>query len=318
MTNRIEKISFAFPVHNEEDNIDELYKQVKDACQAAKVDYEMIFVDDGSTDKSLAAIKDLREKDKKVRFVSLSRSFGHQNAIFAGMSKATGDAVITMDADLQHPPSIIPEMIKLWRSGIEVVYTKKAKTSLPPMKYLIIRSSYWFISKISGLNLDFGQSDFRLLDSKVLKVILEMPEYHKFLRGQVSWVGFNQKGISYDVQKRHGGVAKYSYKHLYDLALNGIFSFGKYPLHIIMVLGVIVCGISALFLSSVLIIWILKIANICHIPMPPGWSSLIIALMLLGSVQLITIGVVGEFVGRIYDQTKLRPVFIVREESERS
>lgn len=316
MTNKTEKISFAFPVHNEEGNIDELYKQVKEACNTADVDYEMIFVDDGSSDGTLAAIKAINAKDKKIRFISLSRSFGHQNAIFAGMSKATGDAVITMDGDLQHPPSLIPEMVKLWRSGAEVVYTKKAKTDLPPIKRMIIKYSYWFISKISGLKLGFGQSDFRLLDKKVLKVIVDIPEYHKFLRGQTEWVGFKQQGISYDVAKRHSGQAKYTYGKLVGLALDGIFAFSRYPLHIIMMMGLAIAAICFIYILFVIFVWLLKILGIIHIPMPPGWTTLIMSVFFLGSLQLVSIGILGEYIGRVYDQSKGRPVFIVRESSE--
>lgn len=311
-----EKISFVFPLLNEEANIAELYRQVKAACADARVDYEMIFVDDGSTDGSLAAIRELRKKDGGVRYLSLSRSFGHQNAIFAGMTEAKGDAVITMDADLQHPPSLIPEMVKLWRGGVDVVYTKKAKTHLPPHKYLIIKWSYAFISKISGLQLSFGQSDFRLLDRKVLKVLVDIPEYHKFLRGQTEWVGFRQQGISYEVGQRFGGEAKYTYGKLIGLALNGIFAFSRYPLHVIMTVGLAITCISSVYICIHLVIWLLKITGIIHIAMPPGWTTLVMAVLLLGSLQLVMMGILGEYVGRVYDQAKGRPVFIVRESSE--
>jgi glycosyltransferase involved in cell wall biosynthesis len=315
MTQRKELVSFVFPVHNEEGNIEELYRQVKENCVVAGVGYEMIFIDDGSTDRTLDIIKGLKAKDAGVRFLSLSRSFGHQNAIFAGMSKATGDAVITMDGDLQHPPSLIPEMVKLWRSGIEVVYTKKAKTDLPMLKYAIIKYSYWFISKISGLKLGFGQSDFRLLDKKVLKIIVDMPEYHKFLRGQTEWVGFKQHGLSYDVAKRHSGEAKYTYGKLVGLAMNGIFAFSRYPLHVIMMMGLTIAAVCFIYIAFVIFVWMLKILGIVHIPMPPGWTTIIMSVFFLGSLQLVSIGILGEYIGRVYDQSKGRPVFIVREES---
>ena len=318
MERKISRISFCLPILNEVDNIKILYEKIKEVCKKSNVNYEMLFIDDGSTDGSLDLIKVLRSDDKEVKYISLSRNFGHQNAFFAGMSYATGDAVVTMDADLQHPPSLVPDMIDLWRNGAEVVYTTKKESRLPLAKSLIVKCSYWFISKISGLKLSFGQSDFRLLDRKVLKVILEMPEYHKFLRGQVSWIGFRQKGLSYNVNKRHSGSPKYSYKTLYELALNGIFSFGKYPLHLVMILSLLIFGTSLVYIFSILFLWLLKILNIAYVPMPPGWTTLTVSIFLLGSIQLITIGILSEYVGRIYDQTKGRPSFIIRETSEAS
>ena len=145
-----------------------------------------------------------------------------------------------------------------------------------------------------------------------------MPEYHKFLRGQVSWIGFRQKGLSYNVNKRHSGSPKYSYKTLYELALNGIFSFGKYPLHLVMILSLLIFGTSLVYIFSILFLWLLKILNIAYVPMPPGWTTLTVSIFLLGSIQLITIGILSEYVGRIYDQTKGRPSFIIRETSEAS
>ncbi len=315
MLDKTLKISFVFPVFNEENNLEVLYERVREACFRSNVDYEIVFVDDGSTDNSLNVIKKISDNDKKAGYASLSRNFGHQNAFYAGMTYASGDAVIMMDADMQHPPALIPKMIDLWRKGAEVVYTIKKDANLPFVKRFIVKMSYWFISRISGLKLNFGQSDFRLIDKRVLKVILEMPEYHKFLRGQVSWIGFRQECISYDVEKRHSGKPKYSYKKLYDLALNGIFAFGRYPLHLVMSLSIIVFSISFAYMLFIVITWILKICNLSHIEAPPGWSTLVVGVLFLGSIQLMAIGVLGEYVGRIFDQTKNRPIFIVKEKS---
>lgn len=311
-----EKISAVFPVFNEKENLNALYQQVKDACSHAGTDYEMIFVDDGSSDDSLEIIKSLRKKDPKVKFISLSRNFGHQNAIFAGMTRCSGDAVITMDADLQHPPSLIPKMIEMWRNGAEVVCTIKKSYDINFVKKVIIKTAYWFISKISGLKLSFGQSDFKLLDRKVLKVMLNMPEYHKFLRGQVKWIGFRQEALPYDVQKRYGGKAKFNYKSLYNLALAGIFSFGRYPLHLIMLFSFLIMFLCSLYIFFILAMWILKWLHLSDWPFPPGWTDLIVIMMFLNSMQLIFLGLTGEYIGRIYDQAKNRPVFIVRESSD--
>jgi dolichol-phosphate mannosyltransferase len=316
MLDKTPKVSVVFPVFNEENNLETLYEQVKQACTQSRVDYEMVFVDNGSTDNSLKAIKGLRERDKKVKFVSLSRNFGHQNALFAGMSDSGGDAVITMDADLQHPPSLIPKMIAEWQSGTEVVYTtKKEDHSLGFMKLAAVKAFYWLISKISGMRLYYGQSDFRLLDKKVLEVILQIPEYHKFLRGQVEWVGFRQHGLTYNVEKRHSGKSKFSYQNLFSFALDGIFAFSKYPLHLLMLFGIIVAGMSFIYIVSVVIIWLVKLLDIVPVYIPPGWFTLTISIFFLGSVQLIAIGILGEYIGRTFDQTKGRPIFIIRERS---
>lgn len=309
-----DKISVVFPVFNEENNLEVLYQNVAKFCEQSQVDCEFVFVDDGSTDNSLNIIKRLAEADKRVIYISLSRNFGHQNAIFAGMCYCTGDAVITMDADLQHPPSLIPEMIDLWRKGTEVVFTTKEESNLKLRWRLTMKIFYWFFSKISGLSLDFGQSDFRLLDRKVLNVILQIPEYHKFLRGQVGWVGFKQERLSYRVEKRYSGESKF--KSRFPIALDGIFAFSRYPLHLLMLVGFIVAGISFLYIIFHVIVWTLLRLNIIHSwSMPSGWITLAIAIFFLGSLQLIALGILGEYVGRTFDQTKGRPVFIVRESS---
>lgn len=319
MPKKLQKVSFVFPVFNEESNIEPLYQKVKQMCVESHVDYEMVFVDDGSTDNSLEIIKRLGVQDKNVVFISLSRNFGHQNAIFAGMKHATGDALITMDTDLQHPPSLIPKMIDLWRKGAEVVYTTKEERSLKFWWRMTIKIFYWFFSKISRLQLSFGQSDFRLLDKKVLQVILQIPEYHKFLRGQVSWVGFTQQGLSYDVEGRYSGKSKFSFRKRFPFAMDGIFAFSRYPLHLLMLFGLLVAGVSFLYIFFHIILWILiKTSLVQSWPMPSGWITLAVSILFLGSMQLIAIGVLGEYVGRTFDQTKGRPVFIIKEASVQS
>lgn len=315
MPNKVSKISVVSPVCNEEDNLEIIYERIRESCIRSGVDYEIIFVDDGSDDNSLNVMKKIRAQDKKVIYISLSRNFGHQNALFAGMFYCTGDAVITMDADLQHPPSLIPQMIDLWRKGVEVVYMTKKNSNLPFIKHIIIKATYIFISKLSGLKLDFGQSDFRLIDKKVLKIILKMPEYHKFLRGQVSWIGFRQEGLPYDVERRYSGKAKFTYRRLYELALNGIFSFGKYQLHLVMLFGLVIFSISGTYLLFVPLAWLLKMFNISLIAVPSGGMSLIMTILFLASIQLMAIGILSEYVGRIYEQTMGRPVFIIKEMS---
>ncbi len=312
----METISIVFPVWNEAENLDTLYQRVVEACREARVEPELIFVDNSSTDESLTVIKQLRVRDRRVGYVSLSRNFGHQNALFAGMSFAKGQAVITMDADLQHPPVLIPQMVQQWRQGVEVVYTTKIDSALPWRRRCSARLFYWVISKLSGLQLTFGQTDFRLLDRKVLEVLLRIPEYHKFLRGQIKWVGFRQEGLSYNVEPRLSGTSKFSYRHLLAFALDGIVAFSRYPLRLVTIAGLITFAFSVIYIGYILLLVGLKLLQVSHLaPFPPGWMTLATAVLCLGSLQLVALGVLGEYIGRIYDQTKGRPVFIVREQA---
>ncbi len=307
-------VSVVFPVFNEEGNLLQLHSEVTSALTSSGVSYELVFVDNGSTDGSLELIRQLCAKDTGATFISLSRNFGHQNAIVAGMSFATGDAVVTMDADLQHPPDLVPEMISMWKAGTDVVYTTKRNANLPVMRRWIVKSFYSIMSKVSGVQLEFGQSDFRLLDRAVANVILQMSEYHKFLRGQVQWVGFKQQGLSYDVRERFAGESKFSYSDLFAFALDGIVSFSRYPLRLVTWIGLVVSTISCSYVLWILAVWACKALGFAYqAHLPPGWVTLTVGILFLGSVQLIAIGVLGEYVGRIFDQTKGRPNFIVRE-----
>lgn len=305
-------ISIVFPVYNEENNLPILYEKVKAACQMAGVSYQMVFVDNGSVDTSLKIIKQLSQNDSQVRYLSLSRNFGHQNALFAGLAHCDGDAVITMDADLQHPPSLIPEMIRLWREGNDVVYTVKKGENIPYFKRLAVKIFYKLITRVSGLEFRFGQSDFRLIGKKVLEVVLGMPEYHKFLRGQIRWAGFQQTGISFAVEPRYSGQSKFSFKDLFVFAIDGLFGFSRYPLHLITLIGLLVGFFSLLYVLKEVFL-----SLILGAPLPPGWATLAAAIFFLGSIQLIAIGILGEYVGRIFDQTKQRPNFIVKEGSQK-
>lgn len=307
-------VSIAFPVFNEAENIEALYRAVAAAVDPLGLSYEMIYVDDGSTDGSLEIIKRLRAQDSRVQFVSLSRSFGHQRALMAGLTHARGAAVITMDGDLQHPPAVLPEMIRLWRAGYHVVYTHKRSRHVRGLRLLQIRFAYWLISKWSGLRLSFGQSDFRLLDRKVLDVLLAIPESRKFLRGLVQWVGFTQIAVPYDPAPRHAGEAKYTFRSLAALAANGVLSFSMVPLRAALVVGSCVTLASLLFGIASLVLGVLYVAG-ARVWLPPAWAVFGACLTLLAGVQLMAIGMVGEYLGRVLEQTKGRPEFIVRESS---
>jgi glycosyltransferase involved in cell wall biosynthesis len=309
-------ISVVFPVFNEEASLVPLYEQVRDALQKAEVtSYEMVFVDNGSYDRSLEIMKTLRQNDPRVRYVSLSRNFGHQGGLLAGVRHSRGDAVITMDADLQHPPSLIPEMIRLWRRGCEVVFTVKHDTGMSAWRRLQMRVFYGIISKFSGLQLSFGQSDFRLLDRKVVETILSIPEYRMFIRGIVNWVGFRQAGVSYVVAPRFAGKSKFSLRTLIGFALDGILAFSTVPLRWVFLVGALTAGACFLYMGLAVVLGVLRFTG-SVVVVPPGWATLAVAIMFLGSIQLIAIGILGEYLGRVFDQTKGRPMFIVRELSD--
>lgn len=305
-------ISIVFPVFNEESNLDALYSKVKNVCNETSSCYEFIFVDNGSTDNSLCIIKSLCETDPNVQYLSLSRNFGHQGGLFAGLTHASGDAVITMDADLQHPPELIPEMIALWEEGYQVVYTNKVPSKDTHFN-LQRKLFYRVISKLSGLKVNPGQSDFRLLDKKVLQILINIPEYKKFLRGTVSWLGFRQASLDFQALERNSGTSKFSYKSLLAFAVDGILSFSVAPLRMFVIAGLITATLSLSY--TIIVILLVMLRSFHSIVIPPGWSTLAVAISFFGAIQLTAIGILGEYIGRIYDQTKGRPVFIVNEAS---
>ena len=307
-------VSVAFPVFNEAENLEMLHAEVTRALETTGLAFELIFVDNGSTDASLSIIKRLSETDPRVEFVSLSRNFGHQGALLAGISHAQGEAVITMDADLQHPSALLPEMVRLWQEGFEVVFTRKRRYPVHGMRLRQVKLFYWLMSKWSGLDLSFGQSDFRLLDRKVFEVFLRMPEARKFLRGMVEWVGFRQTGLEYDPLPRHAGESKFPFRALVSFAVDGIISFSLLPLRWSLGLGFIVASMSFVYGIAMVVMGLLNYAGM-SVPLPPGWATLVVSILFLSGIQLIAIGMLGEYVGRIFEQTKGRPEFIVRAAS---
>ncbi len=307
-------VSAVFPAYNEEPNLIPLYEQVRDAFLKADVSYEMVFIDNGSQDRSLEIMKELREKDDRVHYVSLSRNFGHQGALLAGMHHSHGDAVIMMDADLQHPAGLIPDMIQLWQEGNEVVFTTKRESGINRSRRVLMKLFYGVISKLSGLELHFGQSDFRLLDRKVVASVLSIPEYRMFIRGIVRWVGFRQIGITYDVAPRFGGESKFSFATWINFALDGILAFSILPLRWVFLLGFLTAAVCFVYMGFVVALYASTFLG-SPVNIPPGWATLAVAVMFLGSIQLLAVGILGEYLGRVFDQSKGRPIFIVRERS---
>jgi dolichol-phosphate mannosyltransferase len=307
-------ISVISPIFNEADNLEELYRRVKGALESINEEFEFILVENGSTDRSLEIIKSIRAQDSRIKFISLSRNFGHQGAILAGLHFASGDAVISLDGDLQHPPELIPELIALWRKEYDVVFTtKRLGKEEKGVNLLAKRGFYKFISSIADVKLTYGQSDFRLLDRKVVNVLLQFSERNKFLRGIVQWVGFSQIGIEYEVSPRKRGESKFSLRNYLSFAFDGIFSFSIIPLRIFLWLGLTVAGFCGLYAIYYFIMGMITLLYPERNLLPPGSATITVSILFLGGVQLIGIGCLGEYIGRIYSQVKERPDFIVRE-----
>ena len=299
-------ISIVIPVYNEEEVLSQLHNDLYKSIQDLNTVFEIIFVDDGSTDKSLNILSDLYKKYKNIKILQFSRNFGHQAAILAGMQYAKGDAVITMDADLQHPPELIPELIKKWKEGYEIVYTCRMSTAdSSAIKNLTSKLFYKFINILSNIDIPEGSADFRLLDRKVVDALLSFDERRLFLRGIVNWMGYRSLGIPYNAPARAGGSSKYNFIRMASFAVDGITSFSSIPLYISALFGLIISFFSFIYAAFVLYIRLFTDQSI------EGWTSLMVVLLFIGGVQLIALGVIGMYLGRIYDEAKRRPRFLI-------
>jgi len=299
-------ISIIVPVYNEEGNIRLMAEKILE--QMLGENLEIIFVDDGSQDATLAGLRELSEHPS-IRYLSFSRNFGHQNALKAGFDHAEGDCAITMDGDLQHPVELLPRMIAGWRAGADVVHTRRQRTGSPSLfKKLTAGCYYKIFSWCATVAIEPGTADFRLLDRKIVDLCKEANDDVFFWRGFIPWLGFRQEFIDYEPQARIQGVSKYSLKKMLHLAWAGISSFSLLPLRGAGVMGAL--GLSGALLYFLYIIW----ANIFKATVP-GWSSLMLVMLFIGSIQLISLGVLGEYVGKIYVSAKRRPHYILREAS---
>ena len=300
--------SIIAPIYNEDESLPELYKRVSEVMDRTHEPWELILVNDGSRDKSAEIIRDLAAKDKRIRPVMFARNFGHQIAVTAGLDFSQGDAVIIIDADLQDPPEVILELIDKWREGFEVVYAVRAEREGETwFKKFTASTFYRLIYRITDVKIPLDTGDFRLLDRKVVDVMNKMREHHRFLRGMASWVGFRQIGVNYKRAPRFAGVTKYPFRKMLKLALNAITSFSYFPLQLATYIG---------FLSAVLAIVAIPVVIILRAINPEtffGQASTLIAVLFLGGVQLISLGILGEYLGRVYDEVKGRPLYVVSE-----
>ena len=297
-------LSVVAPVYNEEATIEEFYARVCTALNGLQ--FEIVLVDDGSTDGSDAELHKLASTDPRVRLVQLSRNFGHQTALTAGLDHARGDAVVMLDADLQDPPELIPRMLDHWRAGCDVVYAvREQREGESRFKLATARWFYSLFDRLAQVELQHNSGDFRLLDRRALDALLSMRERNRFLRGMTVWVGYRQAAVPYTRDRRFAGKTKYTLPKMLRFSLDAISSFSHRPLQLATLLGFI---ISTLAFIAIPIVIVLRILG----SYLPGFSSLTIAVLLLGGIQLIAIGIIGEYVGRIYDEVKGRPLYLVR------
>ena len=306
----MKKISVVVPMYYEEEVAKECYSRLKGILEKIEnYNYEIIFINDGSKDKTLPILMEIAEKDKNVKVISFARNFGHQCAVTAGLQYVTGDAIVIIDADLQDPPELIPEMLKLWEDGNEVIYGKrKSREGESRFKLLTASMFYKTLNALSDVEIPKDTGDFRLVDRKVVDVINSLPEHNKFLRGLFSWVGFKQTPFEYERKERFAGKTKYPLKKMLKLAKDGIFSFSTKPLKIVGTMGIISIAISIIILIYAILSYIFDWNNLTA-----GWTSLMVTMTFLSGMILISLWMIGEYIGRIYDETKRRPQYIIEK-----
>lgn len=304
----MKKISVVIPVYFEEEVVNECYNRTKSVLEGLeKYEYEIIFVNDGSQDKTLEMLEEIAKDNKNVKVISFSRNFGHQAAVTCGLKYTTGDAVAIMDADMQDPPEVILDMIKLWEAGNEVIYAKrKTRKGETRFKLFTAKMFYKVLNGLSDVEIPKDTGDFRLADKKVIDVINSLPEHNKFLRGLFSWVGFKQIPFEYERKERFAGKTKYPLKKMLKLASDGITSFSTKPLKILGALGIMSIIVSIVLLVYAIISYAFKLNSLT-----PGWTSLMVTITFLGGMQLLSIWLISEYIGKIYDESKGRPEYII-------
>jgi len=300
------QLSVVVPLFNEEDNVDALFSRIQKVLGEMSLTTELIFVNDGSKDKTLAKVFLITREHNWVKYIDFSRNFGHQLAIFAGIERASGTHIVVMDGDGQDPPECIPELYEKALSGFEVVYAKRRKRKGENfMKKFTARMFYRILARITQIEIPVDTGDFRIIHHKIRDILVTMPEQHKYIRGQIAWIGFNQTYIEYDRDERMHGETKFTYKKMMRFALDGISSFSTWPLKVATITGFVVSGISFM-----LILYSLYQKFFGYTER--GWTSMQISILFLGGIQLIGIGILGEYLGRVSDNVKNRPHYIIR------
>ena len=301
--------SIIIPIYNEEENIPELYRRLENVIEKLNGEAELIFIDDGSRDNSLKLIRQIYERDYRFNYISLARNFGHQIAVTAGLNNVRGQAVIVMDADLQDPPELILKMIEKWRQGYQVVYAQRlSRKKESILKRFTAYAFYRILRRLADVNIPPDTGDFCLMDREIVDILNAMPERNRYIRGLRAWVGFRQTAIEFERDPRFAGKVKYSFAKSWALAINGIISFSRVPLKLATYLGMLSAA-AALLMILLVLYWRL------FDPASPliGYTLITIALFFLGSVQLFCIGILGEYIGRIYEEVKGRPIYTIKE-----
>ncbi|MFC1608438.1 glycosyltransferase family 2 protein [Candidatus Latescibacterota bacterium] len=306
------KVSVVVPSYNEGGNIGVITEKLTGILRKYR-DYEIIFVDDGSTDDTLVVIRNLAQQNEMIKYLSFSRNFGHQNALKAGLDHASGDCIISMDADMQHPPELIDQMIEKWRDGFEVVYTLRNES--PNQSYLKrLTSSFFYkiLNALADIKIEEGAADFRLLDRSVVEVFKDLNEYHLFIRGIIPWMGFRSCSLRYEPNERYQGTSKYSITKMFVFAIIGLTSFSIKPLRLSILFGVIVSFAAFLYAIFALV------AKFYFGMIVTGWTSLILSILFIGGIQLVMLGILGEYIGMLFMASKKRPNYIVRDKNIQS
>ena len=302
------RYSVVVPVFNEEAVVCECFRRIKAVMDKTNEEYEIIFVNDGSRDNTKKIISELCDKDKCVKLIDFSRNFGHQTAISAGMDLSSGQAVIVTDADLQDPPEVIPEMIEKWKEGFDVVYGRRTKRKGETFfKRATAKMFYRILKSLTSFDIPTDTGDFRLIDRKVCDVLSSLKEKNRYIRGLVSWTGFRQTEVCYVREERFAGETKYPFKKMLKFALDGITAFSYKPLKLASVLGFMLSGVSFLYL--LLVIYLKLFTEVTVL----GWASAMSVILFFNGIILIMLGMMGEYIGRIYEEVKNRPLYVIRE-----
>ncbi|MGN4447064.1 glycosyltransferase family 2 protein [Bacillus cereus group sp. MYBK79-1] len=301
-------ISVVVPMYFEEEVAQECYNRLKSVMLQNNINYEFVFVNDGSTDRTMEILSEIAANDYRTKIVNFARNFGHQVAVTAGIAAAKGDAIVIIDADLQDPPEVIPELIAKWEEGYEVVYAKrKQRKGETWFKLLTAKYFYKFLNYMSDIDIPKDTGDFRIIDRKVADVFNQMTERNRFIRGMMSWVGFRQTYVEYERDERFAGETKYPLKKMIKFASDGIIAFSTKPLRIVMSIGLLSVLISIIVLLYTITVKIIGTGT------QTGWASIMVAITFFSGIQLLGLGIVGQYIARIYDESKNRPIYIVKE-----
>lgn len=304
---RAPTLSVVIPIFNEEETLPALFQRLSAALDAIGEEYEVVFVNDGSRDASERMLREFHARDPRFKSIHFSRNFGHQTAITCGLDHARGRAVVAMDGDLQDPPEVLPDLLARWRDGYDVVYAVRQKRKEGLLKRSAYKAFYWILRRVSYLDIPLDSGDFSLIDRKVVDILKTMPERNRFVRGLRTWAGFRQVGYEYAREARFAGESKYSLGKLMKLAFDGLVSYSYVPLRLVSNMGMLVSFTALAYMA-----WLLLGRLFGGTPIE-GWTSTVVIMLFLGGVQLLSLGVIGEYVGRIFEEVKHRPHYVVRE-----